>query len=819
MRKPIFHSFLFFSIALLSFVQVNSQETEKYSRVKVYASKTQVKNLHAKGVAFDEMAEKNDAFFIGDFSAKEIALMKKESLRIEVITDDLTQDFLKRNKEDAANANQAMRTGGTPPGFTYGSMGGYLTYAQMVAELDELKTMYPNLITTKASIGTSAEGRDVWMVKISDNPDTDDAAEEGVFYGGLYHAREPISMINLIYFMQYILSQYGTNPEITCLINSRELYFAPCINPDGYVYNQTTNPNGGGYWRKNRRNNGNGTFGVDLNRNFSFNWGFDNTGSSPITSAEDYRGISAASEPEIAAVQNFISANQLSIALNNHTYGKKVILPFTFDGSQTSNETHYNSLGGMLTFENGFQYGKQFQMLGYTANGTADDWMYGDRGLYSFTVETSHDSDGFWPVQSKIIPTCEKNLDMNISAAWAAGNYIKPTVPANLYVTGLSYNLPVTISNYGNTLGTLETVSLSISDPRVLLYDLTPILCLGLSPDNSFTVLKNITFSPLATTGTVNANLVVTNTEGCIYNIPFSFEYSPNGCFPIPLLWTALDIGLPGLPGSSCLQNGVYTVKGSGTTIQMSSDKCHFMKLTAATSVYDIKVRLVTSQNTAPNARAGISIAESTAPGSKRVSLVYNPANSKFEFQARAATNGSINIANASNVNIPKWLRITKASGNFWNAYYSTDGVNWMYITKQKVTMNTNVIAGLIVNSGSSLILNTATFDNLFVSYNGGTVTRSSDLVNTAFEGSENNKADKFAIYPNPSNGVLEVRLPSSAVHQTISVFDINGKEVLKTNMSSSYKQLNLSNLSNGLYYIRYREGTKVKYEKFVLNK
>ena len=97
-------------------------------------------------------------------------------------------------------------------------------------------------------------------------------------------------MVSLIYFMQYILSQYGTDPEITCLINNRELYFVPCANPDGYVYNQTTNPNGGGFWRKNRRNNGDGTFGVDLNRNFDYNWGFDNNGSSPITSSEVYRG-------------------------------------------------------------------------------------------------------------------------------------------------------------------------------------------------------------------------------------------------------------------------------------------------------------------------------------------------------------------------------------------------------------------------------------------------------------------------------------------------------------------------------------------------
>ena len=87
------------------------------------------------------------------------------------------------------------------------------------------------------------------------------------------------------------------------------------------------------------------------------------------------------------------------------------------------------------------------------------------------------------------------------------------------------------------------------------------------------------------------------------------------------------------------------------------------------------------------------------------------------------------------------------------------------------------------------------------------------------FEEIDNNKADRFTIYPNPTKGILEVRLPASAVNQTISVFDINGKEVLKTNMGSGYKQLNLSHLSNGLYYIRYKEGTKVKYEKFILNK
>ena len=810
MRKSIFLSLFIFTIILLGTQNARSQVTEKYSRVKVYASKTQLNELHAKGVAFDELAQKTDTYFIGDFSAREIAVMKEAKLRVEVITDDLTQDFLKRNKDAAVNANEAARTGGTPPGFSYGSMGGYLTYSQMVTELDELKTMYPNLITTKASIGTTAEGRQVWMVKISDNPDSDESAEPGVFYGGLYHAREPISMVSLIYYMQYILSKYGTDPEITCLINNRELYFVPCANPDGYVYNQTTNPNGGGFWRKNRRNNGNGTFGVDLNRNFAYNWGIDNVGSNPTPSAEDYRGPSAASEPEIAAIQNFITANQLSVALNNHTYGNKAIMPFEYNSSATSNEAHYNNVAALITADNGFQYGKQFTLLGYYANGTADDWMYGSAGLYSYTIETSHDSDGFWPAQSKIIPTCEKNLDMNINAAWAAGNYIRPSVPSNLFVSGLTYNLPINITNYGNTLGTLETVSLSISDPRVLLYDVTPILLTGILPDATWNVFKNITFSPTATSGTINANLVVTNLEGCTYTIPFSFQYSPDGCFSIPLLWTALDIGLPGLAGSSCYQNGTYTVKGSGTGVQMTSDKCHLMKLTTATSVYEIKAQLLTAQNTNGNARAGITVAESTAPGSRRVSILFNPSNNKIEFQCRAATNGSLNISIVSNTGAPpKWFKITKSTGSFWNGYYSFDGINWILITKQKVTFPTNVIAGLMVTSGLSTTLHTATFNNLLVSHTGGTISRASGSTEAA---AEETVPNKFSLYPNPSKGIIEVRLPSSSTDQMISVFDINGKEVRKEAIgTSNYKKLDLSNLSNGLYFIRYKEGTKVQ--------
>jgi murein tripeptide amidase MpaA len=95
-----------------------------------------------------------------------------------------------------------------------------------------------------------------------------------------------------MYYMWYLLENYGTDPEATYLVDNREMYFVPCFNPDGYEYNRQTDPNGGGMWRKNRRNNG-GSYGVDLNRNFGYMWGYDDLGSSPIPSSETYRGPSA----------------------------------------------------------------------------------------------------------------------------------------------------------------------------------------------------------------------------------------------------------------------------------------------------------------------------------------------------------------------------------------------------------------------------------------------------------------------------------------------------------------------------------------------
>ncbi len=807
---------------LLTHLAAFSQKTEKYSKVRVTANETQFKNLLSKGIALDELAEKTNSFFTGDFSSKEIAIIKASNLKTEILIDDLAADFIKRNqkaKADMQTQGENFRTGGTVPGFNYGSMGGYLTYNEMVAELDEMRTNYPNLITVKSNIGNSREGRAIWMVKISDNGTQNDPEEPGVVYTGLHHAREPISMMNLIYFMHYILSKYNTDSEINCLINENELYFVPCVNPDGYVYNQTTNPVGGGYWRKNRRNNGDATFGVDLNRNYNYFWGYDNDGSSPTTSSEVYRGPSANSEPEVVAISNFVNSISPRISLNHHSYSNKLVLPFGYSNLPTSQEFHYRSLAAMLTFENKYAYGRCFEMLGYNSNGNSDDWMHGNENIYAFTPETGTEADGFWPVQTKIIPICEQNLDMNISAAWASGKYIKPRIAANTYISGTSYNLPILITNYGNAAGTTETVQLSFTDSRINSYNPSVISANGLAIDATMTANRNISFASNAASGTITGNLITTNCEGCTYNVPISFEYSPNGCFAIPPSWIGVDIGVTGLAGSSCYQNGVYTVKGAGTGLTTTSDKAHMMKLVTAVDVSDIRARAVTVQNTGTGARAGISIAENSNVGSKRVSLLINPSTGKLEYQKRSSTNGSITTITVNGQGtVPKWLRISKSSGGNYYGYYSTNGTSWTQIGKHKVTFPATVTAGLIVTSGSSSILHTATFDNLAVTTPGGIINRSNTATTPEMEDG-NDAANRFSIFPNPGKGYLEIKLPVTTEKQSIKIYDFNGKQVYQETGIQNSKTLNLTHLSNGLYFIQYSEGTKLSYKKFVINK
>ena len=129
---------------------------------------------------------------------------------------------------------------------------------------------------------------------------TEDGSKPSVMYLGAQHAREWITPEMVRRLMHHFLDGYGSDPELTGIVDTTELWFLPVSNPDGYDFTFTE---GNRLWRKNLRDNdGNGQLtgadGVDLNRNFATKWGYDNEGSSPEISSQTYRGPDAGSEPD-----------------------------------------------------------------------------------------------------------------------------------------------------------------------------------------------------------------------------------------------------------------------------------------------------------------------------------------------------------------------------------------------------------------------------------------------------------------------------------------------------------------------------------------
>ena len=307
---------------------------------------------------------------------------------------------------------QMAGTGSTiTPGFTQGSIGGYHSWSEVVSILDQLTAQFPNLMTPKQSLGQTIEGRDIWFVKISDNPGVDENEPE-VRVDALHHSREPMGMESSLYFVIWLLENHGTDPLATYLVNEREIYYVPVVNPDGYVYNEINNPNGGGLWRKNRRDNpSSSSFGVDLNRNYPYEWGFDNIGSSSSPSSTTYRGTGPASEPETQAMVAFMAARDFGVALSIHCFSDVWLIPWGYDDNDPLPDGNaINEVGDLAAASLGWPVGSGLALLGYPANGVTNDYDYGMHGTFSYTPEIGDSSQGFWPSTSDILPLAQEML-------------------------------------------------------------------------------------------------------------------------------------------------------------------------------------------------------------------------------------------------------------------------------------------------------------------------------------------------------------------------------------------------------------------------
>jgi murein tripeptide amidase MpaA len=293
-----------------------------------------------------------------------------------------------------------------------GINGAYHSTLELETDLRILERDHPGLASV-FEIGETLEKRRIYALKISDKASTDEG-EPAVLFIGCHHAREWISVEVPFLFGKYLLENYGLSPEVRALVDASEIWIVPIANPDGLEYSIHVYR----YWRKNRRANADGTYGVDINRNYGSAWGFDNIGSSGQPSSDVYRGTGPFSEPETAAVRRLFTGHDFRAMISFHSFAQDILFPwgYTTDAAPTDAELGAvaGTMAGLIAGVHGsvYRYGQASRLL-YLTNGDTVDWTYSLAGAPSYTIElppVDIDHGGFFNDEAAIGAIFEENL-------------------------------------------------------------------------------------------------------------------------------------------------------------------------------------------------------------------------------------------------------------------------------------------------------------------------------------------------------------------------------------------------------------------------
>ncbi len=361
------------------------KETETYKISNVFDARTR-SAIAATGA---DVFEVGHDYVLVEATGKEARSLKR--LGLELVRFRTQEEFLK--VFPSADAN-------------------YHDYAEMVAELEQAAFDHPAIFSL-FSAGLSYQGRTVWAGKISDNVGTDETEPE-VLLTHHQHAREHITVEMALYTLRMLTDEYGTDPQITSLVDGREIWLVFDVNPDGGEYDIAT----GTYasWRKNRQpNSGTSAVGTDLNRNWGYRWGCCG-GSSGTPSSETYRGAAPFSAPETAVVRDFVDSRviggiqQIKTHIDFHSYGELVMWPygytFTDVPADMTVDDHdaFVTMGQAMAATNGYTPQQASEL--YITDGGIRDWLYGAHRVFSFTFEmypVTSGQGGFYP-PDEVIP-------------------------------------------------------------------------------------------------------------------------------------------------------------------------------------------------------------------------------------------------------------------------------------------------------------------------------------------------------------------------------------------------------------------------------
>ncbi len=269
----------------------------------------------------------------------------------------------------------------------------YQNPEKIEAALKQFAAIHPDLAEVK-SIGKSLEGRDVWAVRLTKNVKQEHPSRPHVFFNAMHHAREVMTSEIGLDIVETLLNGYGKDPQITHWLDAYVIDVVPMFNVDGnnLVWSQDS------MWRKNAR----GGYGVDINRNYPYAWN-SCRGSSGSKYAQDYRGESAASEPETRLMMEYVRSIRPVMSISYHSYSEIVIYPYGCEGQRTETREVVEKIGKELASRLKKDDGKGTYTAGtapellYSVDGGDLDWLYAVGQVIPFVIEVNASSQGFQP--------------------------------------------------------------------------------------------------------------------------------------------------------------------------------------------------------------------------------------------------------------------------------------------------------------------------------------------------------------------------------------------------------------------------------------
>lgn len=756
--------FFFTFLTLLFFISISAQDkVEKYSKVKIYYNNYfDIEKLLSHGIPVDHGIQKKNVFVESVFSESQLKKAKELGYTIKVEIADMAKYVTQKRKtiKNTSPCGAVSSDYQTPANFELGSMGGFYTLSEMLQELDDMYTLYPNLITVKAPINNfqTEEGRSIYFVKISDNPTVDENEPEMLFTA-IHHAREPAAMQQLIFYMWYLLENYAINNEIKSIVDNTEQFFVPIVNPDGYHYNEATNPNGGGFWRKNRKNNG-GSYGVDNNRNYSYHWGESGV-SGP--SGDTYNGTAPFSEIENQAIKWLTEQHQFVMALNNHSYSSLLLFPFGYAYNvPTPDNALYEAISGLMVEKNG--YVNKISSELYPAAGDSDDWMYGDTStknkIFAMTPEIGND---FWPAQNQIIGICKDMLYTNITAAHLIGNYAKITLNDDIYVSTLNFNVDYSIQRLG------------IQEPANFTVSVVPVSSNIVSVSNAVSHNNMTMLETRNNQFSIQLDSNIAQGDAVVYKVVLN-----NGLF----VKENLVERIYGTPNTILHFNGNNLNQFEANNWGISQS-----------SYYSAPYSLTDSPNSYYNNNENSTLVLQNEIDLTNVDLATLSFYAKWDIE-KSWDYVQFEVSTDNGVSwVPQCGKYTNTGvadqGILGEPMY--DGVQNTWVKEE---INLSDYIGQHIKFRFQLVSDGFTtgdgfyFDELKVEVLNNNTASVSTITNNEFE-----------IYPNPTNNIVFIHAEKETNYNVV-LTDINGKIIRKSKFSNTDNQLDISNLSKGVYFI-----------------